>query len=98
MQTLTLITQLGSLGFDLGQHFVIFLKIKHASDYTSIPGHNREFKQQRWQWQPKHHFKLNIWEMVTINFCDYCFFLPSFIVDRACYKWTCKGAIEIKLI
>ena len=38
MQTLTLITQLGSLGFDLGQHFVIFLKIKHASDYASIPG------------------------------------------------------------
>ena len=40
MQTLTLIIQLGSLGFDLGQHIVMFLKIKLASDYTSIPGHN----------------------------------------------------------
>jgi len=66
MQSLTLILQLGSLGFDLGQQFVIFLKFKLASDYTSIPGHNSEFKPQRWQWQPKHHFKLNIWEMVTI--------------------------------
>ena len=42
MQTLTLITQLGSLGFDLRHHFVIFPKIKHASDNTSIPGHNRD--------------------------------------------------------
>ena len=60
MQTLTLIIQLGSLGFDLGQHFVIFLQIKHASDYTSIPGYNSEFKRQRWQWPPKASFQSNI--------------------------------------
>ena len=57
MQTLTLTIQLGSLGFDLGHHFVIFLKINHASDYTFIPEHNREFKQQRWQWSRKASFQ-----------------------------------------
>ena len=36
MQTLTLTIQLGSLGFDLGQQFVIFLQINHASDYTFL--------------------------------------------------------------
>ena len=43
---------------------------------------NRELKQQRRQRQRKGHLKINISEMVTI-FCDYYFFLASFIVDRA---------------
>ena len=25
----------------------------------------------------------------------FCFFLPSFIVDRACCKWTGRGADEV---
>ena len=62
---LTLMLRLGSLGLDLGQHFVMFITIKRASDYTCIPGHNyRKFKQQ--QWQQKHHLEINMWEMVTI--------------------------------
>ena len=45
------------------------------------------------QEQRKRHSKINIWEMVTI--CDYCFFLASFIVDRARCKWTGRSAGEV---
>ena len=47
------------------------------------------------QEQRKRHSKINIWEMVTI--CDYCFFLASFIVDRARCKWTGGSAVEVNI-
>ena len=31
------------------------------------------------------------------NFCDYCFFLASFIVDRARWKWTRTTAVEVNI-
>ena len=52
---------------------------------TSRMGDNRELKQQRWQW-----------EMMT-NFCDYCLFLSSFIVDRARCKWTGRSAVKVNI-
>ena len=30
-------------------------------------------------------------------FAVYCFFLASFIVDRACCKWTGRSAIEVNI-
>ena len=49
---------------------------------TSHLGDNRELKQPRWQWK-----------MMT-NFCDYCFFLSSFIVDRTCCEWTVEAMLK----
>ena len=53
-------------------------------------------KQRRRQGQRNRHLKLSIWEMVTL-FCDYCFTLPYFIVDRARSKWTVRSAVEVNI-
>ena len=42
--------------------------------------------------QCKRHLKIHIWEVVTI--CDNCFFLASFIGDRARCKWTGRSAVD----
>ena len=69
---------------------------KNKFDIPS-PYENRELKQQRRQRQRKRYLKINIWEMVTIDFCDYCFFFASFFVDRARCKWTGRSAVEVNI-
>ena len=39
-----------------------------------------------------HRFIIDHGKFILI--CDYCFFLTSFIVDKAYCKWTGRGAIE----
>ena len=54
---------------------------------------NRELKRR--QRERKRHLKINIWE--TVGERDYCFFLASFIIDRARCEWTGRSAIEVNI-
>ena len=45
----------------------------------------------------KRHLKINICEMMIINFCDYCFLLAFYMVDKLRYKWTDRSAVELNV-
>lgn len=35
--------------------------------------------------------------MMIINFCDYCFLLAFYMVDKLRYKWTDRSAVELNV-